>query len=173
MELQKRKPNRLSNYDYSSGGYYFITICTAQKQKILCNVVAPLTPDNQSDIGVGEGLRALPLCKPPKTILTDIGKAVNESINYINENYSNTKVDKYIIMPNHIHLIIRITGGHGDPPLQNVIGGIKSYTTKIYGKTLWQRSFYDHIIRDEKDYMRICEYIENNPQKWAEDKYYI
>ena len=180
MNLTKRKCNRLPDFDYSSNGYYFITICTAEKQKLLCNIV-------------GEGLCALPICENPETILTNIGKAVDKSINYINENYCDTKVDKYIIMPNHIHLIIKksgghrdpphttgghrdphhTTGGHRDPPLQSVIGRMKSYTTKIYGKELWQRSFYDHIIRDENDYLRICEYIENNPQKWSEDKYYV
>ena len=75
-------------------------------------------------------------------------------------------------MPNHIHFIIKTTGGHGGPPLQDIIGRMKSFTTKQYGKTLWQRSFYDHIIRDEADYLRIAEYIQNNPAKWTEDKYY-
>lgn len=154
MELQTRKPNRLENYDYSQKGHYFITICTANKEKILCNIV-------------GEGLCAL-----PKINLTKIGKCIDDALKYINENYD-AEILKYAIMPNHIHLIIKTTGGHGDPPLQDIIGRMKSFTTKQYGKTLWQRSFYDHIIRDENDYLRIWEYIDTNPQKWAEDKYFV
>ena len=165
--MERRKPTRLKNYDYSANGYYFITICTAKKQKILCDIV-------------GEGLCAL-----PKTNLTKIGKCIDDALKYINENYD-AKILKYAIMPNHIHFIIKTTGGHGDPPqkmkattgghgdppLQDIIGRMKSFTTKQYGETLWQRSFYDHIIRDEKDYLRIWEYIDTNPQKWTEDKYF-
>ena len=157
MDLPKRKPTRLKNYDYSSCGAYFITICTHKKQKILCDIV-------------GEGLCALPITK-----LTPIGEAVKVSIKYIADNYGNISVDKFVIMPNHIHLIItNQTGGHGDPPLQiyDIIGNFKSFTTHKYGKTLWQRSFHDHIIRGENDYLKIWNYIDTNPQKWQEDCFY-
>ena len=83
-------------------------------------------------------------------------------------------MDKYVVMPNHIHLLITIsepTGGHGDPPLQAVIGQLKSYTTHKYGKTLWQRSFYDHVIRDMNDYLAAWRYIDENPLKWELDEY--
>ena len=157
MDLPKRKPTRLKNYDYSSDGAYFITICTHKKQNILCDIV-------------GEGLCTLPIAK-----LTPIGEAVKESIKYIACHYDNTAVDKFVIMPNHIHLIItNQTGGHGDPPLQiyDIIGNFKSFTTHKYGKTLWQRSFHDHIIRGENDYLKIWNYIDTNPQKWQEDCFY-
>ena len=154
----QRKLTRLRGYDYSTPGYYFITICTHNKRKILCDIV-------------GEGLCALPSIK-----LTTIGEIVNKSIIYINNKYQNILVDKYIIMPNHIHMIIaQQTGGHGDPPLQifNIIGDLKSFTTHEYGKTLWQRSFHDHIIRGEDDYLKIWNYIDTNPQKWNEDCFYV
>ena len=157
MDLPKRKPTRLKNYDYSSCGAYFITICTHKKQKILCDIV-------------GEGLCALPITK-----LTPIGEAVKVSIKYIADNYGNISVDKFVIMPNHIHLIItNQTGGRGDPPLQiyDIIGNFKSFTTHKYGKTLWQRSFHDHIIRGENDYLKIWNYIDTNPQKWQDDCFY-
>ena len=157
MDLPKRKPTRLKNYDYSSCGAYFITICTHKKQKILCDIV-------------GEGLCALPITK-----LTPIGEAVKVSIKYIADNYGNISVDKFVIMPNHIHLIItNQTGGHGYPPLQiyDIIGNFKSFTTHKYEKTLWQRSFHDHIIRGENDYLKIWNYIDTNPQKWQEDCFY-
>ena len=66
-----------------------------------------------------------------------------------------------------------ITGGHGDPPLQDVIARLKSFTTHQYRKTLWQRSFYDHIIRNEKDYIEHYTYIENNPVKWEMDELHV
>jgi len=157
MNLPKRKPTRLKDYDYSSNGAYFITICTHNKQKILCNIV-------------GEGLCALPSIQ-----LTAIGETVKSSIEYINEKYDNISVDKFVIMPNHIHLIItKQTGGHGDPPLQvyDIIGRFKSFTDNKCSGTLWQRSFHDHIIRDEDDYLKIWNYIDTNPQKWHEDCFY-
>lgn len=156
-ELPKRKQNRLQNFDYNTNGAYFITICTHNKECILSNIV-------------GEGLCAL-----PKINLNPIGEEIEKSINYINDYYDNIKIVKHIIMPNHIHLLIEInnqTGGHGDPPLQSIIGQLKSYTTNKYGKQLWQRSYYDHIIRNEEDYLNVWEYINNNPAKWTEDKYY-
>lgn len=157
MDLPKRKPTRLKNYDYSSDGAYFITICTHKKQNILCEIV-------------GEGLCALPMTK-----LTPIGEAVNASIKYIVDNYDNISVDKFVIMPNHLHLIItNQMGGRGDPPLQiyDIIGNFKSFTTHKCGQTLWQRSFHDHIIRGENDYLKIWNYIDTNPQKWQEDCFY-
>ena len=156
-KLPKRKYNRLKYFDYSTNGAYFITICTKDKRCILSSIV-------------GEGLRAL-----PKNILTPIGIEIEKSIEFINHNYDNVLINKHIIMPNHIHLIVILNtkaGGHGNPPLQNVIGQLKSYTTKIYGKQLWQCSYHDHIIRDEKDYLKIWEYINSNALKWSEDKYY-
>ncbi|MBR4949987.1 MAG: transposase [Clostridia bacterium] len=157
MEFHYRKPTRLREFDYSQNGYYFITICTKNKKCILSQIV-------------GEGLCAL-----PSIILTAIGEKVYDAIKYINENYNGVKVDKYIIMPNHIHLIIsNQTGGDGTPPLQvyDIIGRLKSFTTKQYGDILWQRSFHDHIIRGEKDYFEIWNYIDTNAQKWKEDCFY-
>ena len=164
MNLLSRKQNRLQNYDYSESGAYFVTICTGNRKQILSKIV-------------GEGLCAL-----PSVNLTDIGKIVRESIEYINDNYDNVSIDKYVIMPNHIHMIIRIqSGGHGDPPLQvyDIVGRFKSFTDNKYKAgghgdppLLWQRSFYDHVIRDEEDYLKIWNYIDTNPAKWQEDKYY-
>ena len=158
MDYPKRKPTRLKDYDYSANGAYFITMCTHNKQKVLCDIV-------------GEGLCALPSVK-----LTPIGEAVKQSIEYINTTYVTASVDKYVIMPNHIHIILlKQAGGHGDPPLQvyDIIGRLKSFTDKQYNKHLWQRSFHDHIIRDEADYQKIWNYIDTNPAKWHEDCFFV
>ena len=164
IELPKRKKIRLNEYDYGQAGAYFITICTYNRAQILSKIV-------------GEGLCAL-----PQINLTPIGEIVKQSIEYINNNYDNVLIDKYVIMPNHVHLIIHIqtgghvdpTGGHGDPPLRvyDIIGRFKSFTDGKYNGRLWQRSFYDHIIRDENDYLDVCNYIDQNPLKWADDCYY-
>ena len=103
MDLPKRKSNRLENYDYNSAGAYFITVCTKNRQNLLCDIV-------------GEGLCALPSIK-----LFPIGLVIKESIEYINKKYIGVSINKYVIMPNHIHLLVRMkneTGGHRDPPLQ-------------------------------------------------------
>lgn len=154
----KRKPLRLQNYDYSRNGGYFITICTDKRRKLLC------------DISVGEGL-----CPLPRIVLSTIGNEVKKSIEYINNRYTHIKIDKYVIMPNHIHMIIIIdnpAGGHGNPPLRTVVAQLKSFTTHKFGKTLWQRSYYDHIIRDYNDYVDKWNYIDTNPARWAYDEYY-
>ena len=157
MDFPKRKPLRLNGYDYSQDGYYFITICTKDKQKLLCDIV-------------GEGLCALPTIR-----LTPIGKKVDNAIVFINNQYENVSVDKYVIMPNHVHLILEIkAGGDGTPTLRvyDVIGRLKSFSDKHYEGTLWQRSFYDHIIRGEMDYLEIWNYIDENPAKWKEDRFF-
>ncbi|MBQ7034004.1 MAG: transposase [Clostridia bacterium] len=156
MDLPKRKTTRLKGYDYGAPGAYFVTICTHNRKCILSNIV-------------GEGLCAL-----PKNTVTSIGKEIEKSIQYINGNYIGISIDKYVIMPNHIHLIVILedSGGDGTPPLQNVIGQLKSYTTNKFGNTLWQRSYHDHIIRGEKDYQKIWEYIDTNPLKWELDCFY-
>jgi REP element-mobilizing transposase RayT len=108
--------------------------------------------------------------------LTDIGCKVEKSILFINEKYQYTHVDKYVIMPNHIHMIAvidREAGGPGAPPLLEVIGRMKSFTTHQFGKILWQESFHDHVIRNKKEYLKIWKYIDENPIKWTLDKYYM
>lgn len=157
MEFPKRKPTRLNNYDYSQNGYYFITVCTHNKENLLCDIV-------------GEGFHALPQVR-----LTAIGDVVNESIRFINKRYDGVFVDNYVIMPNHLHLIIAIqTGGDRTPPLRvyDIIGRMKEFTTNRYDGRLWQRSFHDHVIRGEADYRKIWDYIDQNPAKWAEDRFY-
>ncbi|MBE6756822.1 MAG: hypothetical protein E7555_10250 [Ruminococcaceae bacterium] len=156
MNLPKRKPTRLKRYDYSAPGAYFITICTQNRKQILSKISI-----------VGEGLRAL-----PKNELTKTGNVVKNAVDFINKVYQNISVDKYVIMPNHVHLLISITGGHGDPPLPQIIGQFKSFTQKSYTEKLWQRSFHDHIIRGDKDYEKIWEYIDTNVLRWKDDCFY-
>ncbi|MBQ1955316.1 MAG: transposase [Clostridia bacterium] len=106
--------------------------------------------------------------------MTQIGEEVEKSIQYINDNYDGVLIEKYIIMPNHIHLIVVLenSGGHGSPPLQSVIGQLKSFTANKFGNILWQRSFHDHVIRNRNDYLKIWEYIDTNGLKWKTDCFF-
>ncbi len=156
-----RKPTRLKGYDYSIGGYYFITICSKDKAKIFGSIV-------------GEGF---PLPK-----LTPQGEIVEKTILSVNEKYPHIVPEKYVIMPNHIHIIFSVNNdgrGNPSPTIANVVGWLKYNATKQInliggniGNKIFQRSFYDHIIRGELDYMKIWEYIDNNPAKWKEDELY-
>lgn len=151
------KRKRLKDFDYSSNGAYFITICIKNMECILSTVVA-------------EGFHAL-----PKLELTSIGEICEQTILHINSSDEDFNITKYVVMPNHIHLLIEITsGGRGSPPLQDIIKRFKSFTTKKYGSVLWQRSFYDHIIRNDDDLYYHLQYIDENPKKWlmGKDEYY-
>ena len=152
MEDQpKRKPMRMKEYDYAQAGAYHVTICTKDHACVLSRIV-------------GEGL-----CVLPEVSLTSIGRCVEESIRFLSAEWDAITVEGYVIMPNHVHLLIRIdrTGGRGGPPLHEVIRRLKSYTTYRYGRTLWQRSYYDHIIRGQQDYDETLQYIQNNPLRWV------
>ena len=166
MEASSRKPNRISDYDYSLNGAYFVTVCTQDRKQILSDIV-------------GDGFPVPKIC----------GKIAEETIQRIPEKYPHVSVDKYVIMPDHIHILLRMehTGaafclsneGTGDPSptIGNVVGWYKYQATKQInlicntpGERVFQRSYYDHVIRNQQDYTEIWEYIENNPRKWAMTK---
>ncbi len=167
MELPQRKNNRLKNYDYSENGAYFITVCIKDRKNLLGNIVGDDALDS------------------PKIILSKIGVIAEQELLKIEAYYNNVKIDKYVIMPNHIHLIIKITERINPFPtkkydISNVIGKYKAAVTRNVGNAfmhsekeqLWQASFHDHIIRNEQDYLEIWNYIDTNPLKWKEDKLY-
>ena len=162
MNLPKRKSTRLKNYDYSQSGYYFVTICAYNRKNLFCNIV-------------GQGLA------PAETKFSEFGNIANQEILELQKRFQNIKIDKYVIMPNHIHAIIAIqnetAGASPCPTLSNIICAFKSITTRkcrlLKPKIkIWQISFYDHIIRGENDYLKIWNYIDTNPQKWNEDCFY-
>ncbi len=140
----QRKWARLKGYDYASEGYYFITICTKDRKCLLARI------DTSSD---GE----------TKVFLTEFG-CVAES--YL---LSLSGIEKYVIMPNHIHMIIHKTNGK---PISSDIRSFKGLVTKTIGESIWQKYYYDHVIRDENDYLIKWNYIDSNPGKWAEDDYH-
>ena len=96
----------------------------------------------------------------------------------IGEKYETVMLDKYVIMPNHIHMILILKSMESNgramraPTISAIINQFKGYVTKQIGFSIWQKLFYDHIIRDEAEYKRIWQYIDENPAKWADDCYY-
>ena len=164
MDKPKRKTIRLKEYDYNTPGYYFITFCTKDKKKLLCDIV-----------GTG-------LLDGPKVYLTAYGEIANRQLQYMKEFYEDIRLEKYVIMPNHIHLLLQIldvgNGPSGRPVPTNskiarFVGTFKRFCNKKYHFDIWQGRSHDHIIRSEKDYLKIWEYIDNNPAKWADDCFYM
>ena len=160
--MEQRKHPRLREYDYSQAGVYFITVCVKYRSPVLSNLV-------------GRGDHT-----PPQVELTPYGEILDKYIRGIDGTYKFVTVDKYVIMPNHFHMLVSISaddGGHGGvwsprPTVQTVLRSLKTLVTKEIGHSIWQASFHDHIIRDERDYLSHWQYIDSNPSKWAEDEYY-
>ena len=160
MEFPKRKQNRLTEYDYSQPNAYFITICTKNKEKLFWE-----------DVGAS-------IARPNNVLLSHYGKIVEESILKIPNIYPMISVDNYVVMPNHIHLLLQIhTDDSGRamlaPTISKVVQQMKGYVTKQLGVSVWQKLFHDHVIRGETDYLEIWNYIAGNPSKWEEDCFYV
>jgi len=160
MELPKRKPNRLSCYDYSTPGTYFITICTKNKQKILW-----------ANVGAS-------IARPQTVQLSEYGRIVDSAIREIPNHYNAIQLDNYTVMPNHIHLLLQIvTDGDGRripaPSISEIVRQLKGVVTKQIGFSIWQKLFHDHVVRGERDYLKIWNYIDGNASRWHEDCYYV
>ena len=162
MNLPKRKPLRLKDYDYSRNGGYFITFCTENRAPLLGNVV------------VGGGV-----LDAPWVDLSAAGQSTDQCIRRLEKFYPWLTVANYVIMPNHVHLLLLVQDG---PPgtsaptskaIPQLISTMKRFANRECGTPLWQRGYYDHILRNEQDFLLHWDYIESNPGKWAEDEYYI
>lgn len=158
--LPKRKNIRLKSYDYSLEGYYFITICIKKRLGLL------------GKINVGVALQG----DPNIINLSKEGEIVKKHIENCSKKITNILIDEYIIMPNHIHLIIALTNNGSPrtatPTIPKIINSFKSIVSKEIGYAIWQRNYYEHVIRNKKEYLMIKQYIINNLYNWEEDKYY-
>ena len=167
---RRRKQLRLRDFDYTQSGYYFVTICTDERQCLL------------GDVADG------------KMLLNHAGKIAYDCWTDLPNHYAHVELDEFVVMPNHVHGIIVITDpGKGASPnepgagykpaptrrhtLSEVIRGFKTFSARHInrlrggtGQPLWQRNFYEHVIRDETTLAAIREYVVNNPAKWSEDK---
>jgi REP element-mobilizing transposase RayT len=157
--MKERKLNRLKDYNYSQNGYYFVTICTKNREEWF----------GQID---GE-----------KMILNKCGEIAKNFWVQIPKHSRNVSLDEFIVMPNHIHGILIIVGNAYMRSLQNRTNMLLSKIIQLYKASVtreinslqndfcfkWHKSFYDHIIRNEKTLNNIREYIVNNPLKWEFD----
>ena len=167
-DLPKRKSLRLKAYDYSSPGSYFITFCTYNRRNMLSLPVGAIH-------------------ESPELKLTPFGQMLEQTINTI-PSHLHAKIDQYVIMPNHVHLMITIAEADAlrairESPLQNgsiiskTVGYIKMNASKQIrihrtDTPVWQRGYYDHVIRNQADYDMISKYISENPMRWRLDKFY-
>jgi len=158
-DFTQRKKNRLENYDYSSCGIYFITVCTLERRNYFWENVGAI------------------IDRPQNIILSPYGKMVNDAIQNISSVYPVLSLESYVIMPNHIHLLLRVcTDKYGRPlvapTISRVIKQLKGIVSKQIGTGIWQKSFYDHVIRNREDYEEHLRYIYKNPMRWRNDELY-
>lgn len=159
--MPKRKHPRLKCYDYGTAGAYFITICTQNRRCLLSRIV-------------GRELA------PAEIQYTKFGQIAQKQLFMLEQRYSSLKIDQYVIMPNHIHMILLLnepTEGTRRPTITDIICAYKSLTTRECKKVhpidkVFQTSFYEHVIRGREDYDEISEYIVNNPKQWELDSLY-
>jgi putative transposase len=177
-KIHRKKSIRLAGFDYSSEALYFITICIKDKRCLFGYI------ENE------------------KMCFTDIGRVAHDAMMKIPEHFPHATLHEFVIMPNHLHAIIEIksppvrTGHVPSPEYANymrppdLIPGPKPGSVPViiqqYKATIkrwcnknnrayfeWQSRYHDHIIRSSDEYARIAFYIEDNPAKWQEDKFYL
>ena len=166
-EFPQRKNIRLKGYDYSNNGAYEITICTQNREHLWGDIVGAT------------------LCGRPHNPHMIVEKWISETEN----KFGDIKIDKYVIMPNHIHMIIFLhrndekAGDHIGSPLHRIVEWFKTMTTNEYirgvksglyppfNKRIWQRNYYEHVIRNEEEYQEKWRYIDENPARWSEDEH--
>ena len=161
MERPIRKPNRLPEYDYSQNGAYFVTVCIADKNNLFWDTVGAAISRPQI-----EDEELVP--QPP---LSTYGRIVEQGIQNILHRYPSVSVEKYCIMPDHIHMILcfakdserQITA----PTLSRVVGQMKRWVSKQIGAGIWQKTYFDRVIRNSTEYTEIWRYIHENPLKYA------
>ncbi len=162
MEYTERKSPRMKNFNYSEPGVYFVTVCTYKMRMLFWeNPMRPALENHLENLNFA-------------------GKIADEVIRSLPEKFP-VKIDKYVVMPNHIHMILTVkelemkNGRIGTVflAIRNIKMNISKHLHNLkIDDSIWQRSFHDHIIRNEKEYQMIWQYIENNPRKWAEDCFY-
>ena len=164
-ELKNRKTTRLKRADYNRNQAVFLTICTKERKCILSHIVGTGIPDG------------------PQVELTRYGQIADKYINQLNDFYDDLSVESYVIMPNHIHIMLWVKGIENGPsrtPVPTVqnsspsrfVSTFKRFCNKEYGVNLWQYRSNDHIIRNRQDYEEHLRYIYENPMRWYYDELY-
>ena len=155
--LPKRKPTAIPHYDYSQPGAYFITLCVEKRRPILGKIDSS-----------------------PQVLLSSIGKIVSDVWYSLPQRFpclDAISQSIFVVMPDHIHGILQITAGGASPSptLHQILGSFKSITTietnrllGTPGQKLWQRSAYEHILRNQQDFDEAAGYIAENPARRLE-----
>jgi putative transposase len=146
MPGPKRKSPRLNAYDYSTAGAYFVTVCSRERACVFGSIV-----DDEMK-------------------LSSLGRFVQESWTEIPEHFPAATTDVFVVMPNHVHGIVWVSRAGHAPPLPVVIGAFKSAASRRAGRPLWQRSFYERVVRGESELAVLRQHILDNPLKWALDR---
>ncbi|MBI2330547.1 transposase [Candidatus Daviesbacteria bacterium] len=193
MILPNRKSIRLKGYDYSSNGAWFITICTQNRELLFGDIIVGVDPcvDPNPNSCVDPNPNS---CVDPNPYmkLNNVGEMINDWWLKIPNKFTHIELGTFQIMPNHIHGIIFINGRthghdgrtHGSAPTtvgtiiqwfktmttNNYIDNVKNLNWVPFNQRIWQRNYYEHIIRNNKEMERISQYITNNPQMWDKDK---
>ena len=165
--MHDRKRMRLPGWDYSGEGTYFLTLCSKDRKSLFSRIVGRGIPD------------------APEVHLSNYGNCVKDALLFLIEKHPEMVFHHWVIMPNHVHILVSLqqscapgTGASGMPHPTNaaipkLISSLKRFTNRKTGQDLWQNGYYDHIIRDEADFLKRWQYIENNPAAWLEDDYFI
>lgn len=148
MNCSNRKPLRLSHYDYKTNGSYFLTLCTKKRENLFWDHY--------------EIIDSVPT-------LSSIGNTVRQCIAHLPVILPSIQLNCFSIMPNHVHFLLTLEYGN-EIDCSKIIQRFKSAVTKRIGVNIWQRSYFDRIVRDENEFSKIYDYIINNPEKWREDK---
>ena len=180
--VPSRKTLRYRHFDYNEG-IVFITICTSERKRILSKIV----------VGDGASTSLSNRHNIPKIQLTKIGKIVDKYINSSN-NMENISVGDYVIMPNHIHMLLVIkkqptaqiivatkrdveapspTNKRQNLAVPRFVSALKRLCNKEIGENIFQRSYFDHIIRSNRDLDMHIDYILHNPENWFYDELYL
>jgi putative transposase len=146
MPAPERKSPRIHAYDYATAGPYLVTICARHRACLFGTVVDDCV------------------------LLSDLGAAVARVWIEIPLHFDGVVLDEFVVMPNHVHGIVWLSRAGHAPPLPVVIGSFKAAASRAAGQVLWQRSFHDRVIRDERELHAIRRYVVENPLKCALDR---
>ncbi|MBQ1677919.1 MAG: transposase [Oscillospiraceae bacterium] len=148
-QLPKRKQNRLQNYDYSQPCVVLLTICAEKRGPVFGQVDAQASP--------------------PVTVLSPLGEIVRGAILEIHDHYQNVSLETWSVLPDHIHLLLRIEPAKADPPptVSQIVRLLKYAVTKEWGRPVWQKGFHDHIVRNQEDFQNAWNYVTYNAAKWV------
>ena len=204
-EKKNRKSPRLQGYDYSRNGAYFITVCTKNRQCVLSRIVGTGVPDcpRAHAMPVGTGVPDCPRAHAmpvetgvldcPQIELTEKGRIADAYIRQLDSFYAHLSVKSYVIMPNHIHMLLLVgkQGQSGTPVpteyeetvnsnntniekansvVSQFISTFKRFCNKDFKENIWQERYFDHIIRNRVDYEAHLRYIAENPLHWLYDE---